>query len=149
MNQKVVIRPAEPADAEALAHLSGQLGYPVSAEEAAERLRQLQILPEWQAALVAVLPEGQVAGWVQVHRVVFLGGAPFAEIGGLVVDEQHRRMGIGHALVQAAEDWARRHGMTDVSVRSNIIRKGAHAFYQRLGYRLVKTQHTFHKELNA
>lgn len=147
MNPKVIIRSAEPADAEALAHLTGQLGYPVSAEEAAGRLRQLQTHPEWQAALVAVLPEGQVVGWVQVYRVIFLGGAPFTEIGGLVVDERQRRQGIGRALVQAAEDWARQHGTNDVSVRSNILREGAHAFYRRLGYRLIKTQHTFHKEL--
>jgi len=97
--------------------------------------------------LVAVLPDGRVVGWIQVHRVVFLGGAPFTEIGGLVVDETCRRMGIGRALVRAAEEWTLQHGMVDVSVRSNIIRDGAHAFYRQLGYRLVKTQYTFHKEL--
>lgn len=147
MKRSLIIRPAEPMDAEALARLTGQLGYPVTVEEVVERLRQAQSLPEWQAVLVAVLPDGRVVGWIQVHRVVFLGGAPFTEIGGLVVDETCRRMGIGRALVRAAEEWTLQHGMVDVSVRSNIIRDGAHAFYRQLGYRLVKTQYTFHKEL--
>lgn len=147
MKRSLIIRPAELMDAEALARLTGQLGYPVTVEEVVERLRQAQSLPEWQAVLVAVLPDGRVVGWIQVYQVVFLGGAPFTEIGGLVVDETCRRMGIGRALMQKAEEWTLQHGMVDVSVRSNIIRDGAHAFYRRLGYRLVKTQYTFHKEL--
>jgi GNAT superfamily N-acetyltransferase len=49
--------------------------------------------------------------------------------------------------MQQAERWARGTGCPSVTVRSNVLRTGAHAFYQRLGYRLVKKQKVFRKRL--
>ena len=43
--------------------------------------------------------------------------------------------------------WAREMGCRAVSLRSNVVRDGAHAFYEKAGYRRIKTQHVFQKEL--
>ena len=49
--------------------------------------------------------------------------------------------------MQRAEEWAREKGCATVGVRSNVIRERAHAFYERIGYKHIKTQKSFHKEL--
>src|SRR5438105_3831593 len=70
-----------------------------------------------------------------------------AEVNGLVVADGHRSLGAGAQLLAAAEDWARKHGCKGMSVRSNVIREGAHKFYERNGYEHYKTQKSFRKPL--
>jgi len=41
-------------------------------------------------------------------------------------------------LLAAAEDWARKHGCKEMSVRSNVIRERAHKFYERNAYEHYK-----------
>jgi GNAT superfamily N-acetyltransferase len=45
-----------------------------------------------------------------------------------------RKVGVGKALVKAAEDWARHRGCERISVTTALHRAVAHAFYERLGY---------------
>jgi GNAT superfamily N-acetyltransferase len=47
------------------------------------------------------------------------------------------------------ERWARGVGCGMVTVRSNLIREGAHAFYQRLGFEVIKTQRVLRKPIGA
>ncbi len=49
--------------------------------------------------------------------------------------------------MERAEHWAREKGLRSIFLRSNIIRKDAHTFYQALGYSVVKTQYAFRKAL--
>lgn len=70
-----------------------------------------------------------------------------AQVGGLVVDAAHRTQGIGRELMLAAERWAVERGCVSVDVRSNVVRKDAHIFYERIGYRNAKTQYAFRKRL--
>ena len=70
-----------------------------------------------------------------------------AEVNGLVVAEGQRSLGAGARLLAAAEDWARKNGCKDMSVRSNVIRDRAHKFYERHGYEHYKTQKSFRKPL--
>jgi GNAT superfamily N-acetyltransferase len=72
---------------------------------------------------------------------------PQAEVGGLVVDEGYRRRGIGRLLMQQAEQWACEKGCWAVYLRSNVVRKDAHAFYEGIGYSNVKTSLAFRKTL--
>jgi GNAT superfamily N-acetyltransferase len=78
--------------------------------------------------LVAVLPQDEVAGWIGAYVFPSVVLDPFAVISGFVVDESLRSRGIGKALLNAAEDWARRVGCAALSVNSNIIRDRAHHF---------------------
>jgi len=68
-------------------------------------------------------------------------------LNGLVVDDKRRSLGAGAMLLAAAERWAKSQGCKSVSVRSNVIRGRAHAFYERHGYEHYKTQKAFRKIL--
>lgn len=143
---KITVRLAARGDADGIARLSAQLGYPSSPQEIQRRLGRIESGPN-HAAYVAVGADGKLIGWVHVHASHLLESDPEAEIGGLVVDEARRASGVGRLLMQRAEQWARERGLGSVYLRSNIIRKEAHEFYKRLGYCVVKTQYAFRKVL--
>lgn len=143
----VRVRAATLADAGPIAVLSGQLGYPCSAARVRRRLRSLLAKPH-HAIWVAENNAGNVAGWIHVFLYELLESERQAEIGGLVIDEKHRGQGAGKALIESAERWAKARRLPSVYVRSSVVRKEAHAFYQRQSYKLIKTQHAFRKELS-
>ena len=140
----VVIRRAQSSDAPSLAALSDQLGYPVTVEQMASRLEA--VLPDASCAvLVAEDEDGAVAAWVHVRAERGIESEPFAEIRGLVVDERRRGEGIGKRLVTEAVQWAGGRGLAKVRVRCNVLREGAHRFYERQGFALAKTQAVYDK----
>ena len=140
------IRLATESDAESIADLCTQLGYPSMPEEVARRLHQIEQF-EHDALFVAEV-DGRVAGWIHVIAYSLPEMDLHTEIGGLVVDEAHRSLGIGRLLVEHAEAWARAQGCSEIRVRCNVIRERAHKFYAAIGYENIKTQHTFRKILD-
>ena len=142
----IAVRPMTPDDLESVARLATQLGYPSTPEQVARRFGAIRAAPDSHVA-VAVDESGAVVGWIHVYGNRLLESEPDAEIGGLVVDESVRGRGVGTVLVAAAEAWARERGYPVVSVRSNIVRKEAHEFYQERGYGVVKTQIKFRKTI--
>jgi GNAT superfamily N-acetyltransferase len=143
----VIIRRARLTDASAVAELSGQLGYPTSNEEMAARLAHLIRHPRFGAVLIAESFAGRVIGWLHVSVTPLLEVSLRAEVNGLIVAEGQRSSGAGAKLLQAAEAWAKSKGCDGMSVRSNVIRERAHAFYVRNGYEHFKTQKAFRKRL--
>ena len=144
---KVVIRRARLTDASVVAELSGQLGYPASPEEMAARLAHLIRHPRFGSVLIAETSERRVIGWVHVSITPLLEVSLRAEVNGLIVAEGQRSSGAGAKLLQATEEWAKCKGCDSMSVRSNVIRDRAHAFYLRNGYEHYKTQKAFRKKL--
>ena len=142
----MIIRPARPEDATALADLTTQLGYPTTPAELDERLGPLLDATD-HAVLVATSDRDRPVGWIHVTIEVGLEHAPTASIHGLVVDEGHRSDGIGAALLAAGEEWALERGLGQMVVRSRVARERAHRFYERKGFRLEKTSRVFVKEL--
>ena len=128
------VRDAEAGDADALARLCGQLGYPSSTEAVLQRLERL--VRSGARALVATSGrEGDVMGLATVHlRSMINHEAPLAQLTLLVVDEERRSQGVGRALVDQAEAWARAQGCRRIIVTTALHRTGAHAFYERIGY---------------
>jgi ribosomal protein S18 acetylase RimI-like enzyme len=147
------IRPMTRADAAAVAALVGQLGYPTTPERMAGRFDLLAgdtAHALFVAEVAGELATGEpLAGWVHVHGVLLLEADPRAEIWGLVVDAAHRGRGIGRALMDRAEAWARERGYTEIRLHSNVVRAAAHRFYQDLGYRITKSSYVFEKSLAA
>jgi GNAT superfamily N-acetyltransferase len=142
------IRKARRSDAERIAQLSGELGYPATAAQIATRLRQLKPASK-HAVFVAESPDATTGliGWLHVSVSHLLESDMRAEVNGLVVAEGQRSAGAGARLLEAAEGWARRHGCEGMNVRSNVIRERAHKFYERQGYEHYKTQKAFRKKL--
>ncbi len=138
-----VIRPATAADAAGVARLATQLGYPSDAEDIARRLDAVLA----SGTLLVAIRDGAVAGWIHVGLVPHITSDNTARILGLVVDEALRSGGIGKALVEAAEAWARAAGAPTITVKSSVHRTRTHAFYLRAGYAEVKRQIAFRKRL--
>jgi GNAT superfamily N-acetyltransferase len=139
------IRRALREDAPALVSLSEQLGYPTTAEEIEGRLASILADPD-QIVLVAEAG-GQVIAWIQGATVQTVQSERSVEILGLVVERDRRGGGVGRELLGRVETWAREKGARRMTLRSNVIRTRAHAFYQGIGYEITKTQHAFRKTL--
>ncbi len=143
----VSIREATVSDAGRIADLTSQLGYDVDVPTAESRVARILARRD-QHLWIAEL-DGRPAGWIHVAVADYVESGPFVIIGGLVVDRQQRRHGIGTALMKHAEAWATSEGFSLVRLQSSSIRTAAHRFYERLGYTNVKTQFAFVKSLDA
>jgi GNAT superfamily N-acetyltransferase len=142
----VTIRAARESDAYSIAELTTQLGYDVSEADAAHRLSR--ILPRNDQQFFVADLDSRAVGWVHVVLAEYVDAEAFVVIGGLVVDRNHRRLGIGRALMDRAEMWARERGCSIVRLTSSSTRKTAHRFYENLGYTNIKTQYSFVKPLD-
>jgi GNAT superfamily N-acetyltransferase len=143
---RVSIRAMLESDADAVHRLAVQLGYPTTPAATLARVRAV-LASNVADAFVAEDAEGRVLGWAHVFAAPFLESGPNAELGGLVVDESARGRGIGTALVARAESWTRERGIRKLCLRSNVVRTEAHAFYQKLGFAIQKSQFKFQKEV--
>ncbi|MGH8324270.1 MAG: GNAT family N-acetyltransferase [Steroidobacteraceae bacterium] len=97
--------------------------------------------------MVAETDNGRVIGWLHVALLTHLTDASDAYILGLVVSEPARGKGVGTRLLREAEQWALAKGATQLKLRSGSERERAHRFYERAGFRRVKTQVVFAKSL--
>ena len=136
-------------DVPELVALCRQLGYRAEERAMHDRVDRLMSRPLVHRVVVVPSPgnDRRLQGALHATRREVLESDDFVEISGLIVDERERRAGVGRALVQAAERWARDLGVGAVRLRSNAIREEAHVFYQRLGFRVLKEQVAFVKEL--
>jgi aminoglycoside 6'-N-acetyltransferase I len=102
------------------------------------------------AAFVAERPGGGLCGFLEASIRPFAEGVearPVVYIEGWYVDADVRRNGVGRALVEAAEAWARSKGcrtMASDALIDNAVSIEAHA---RLGYHEVERLVHFAKDL--
>ncbi len=141
----VKIRPVTAADAERVDELCGQLGYETSIAKV--RARIAKVATAQNSEVFVAEEDGMVQGWIQVTIRSVLESGEFAEITGLVVDESLRGKGIGRKLVVNAEAWAKDSGHTAIRVRTNILRSRTLGFYRKLGFKEIKQQVVFRKEI--
>jgi len=127
------IREAEPSDAQQIAGLLTQLGYPSTGHQVVERLAYW--LPDPMSLVLVADQDDRIEGCLSLHAIPYLERTGrWARIEGLVVDESSRGRGTGRLLVAAAERAARQVGCLTVEVTSARTRASAHAFYKRMGY---------------
>jgi GNAT superfamily N-acetyltransferase len=132
-------------DAEEVAALSGQLGYGANADQIRRKLEAITYDKD-RIALGAVV-EGRLFGWIDAAVERHLQSDDVVDIGGLVVRDDARGMGIGKRLCEEIEEWTRAKGIGRVRVRSQTKREDAHRFYLRDGYEKVKTCLVFEKSV--
>ncbi len=82
--------------------------------------------------------DGRYVGFVTASlRTDYVEGASTSPVGyleGIYVDETHRNRGIGRKLVEAAENWARERGCTEMGSDTWVTNTGSIQFHDRLGY---------------
>ena len=147
LNDRVTIRPARIDDANDIARLATELGYPSSESEIRTRLQRL--LQSDRYFMVVAERASSIIGWIAAERRLLIESGERADIVGLIVTEAARRSGTGHLLVEAAEQWASEQGLKTMAVRSSVSRLESHPFYERLGYLRAKTQHAYLKRLTG
>jgi len=141
----IQIRACTPRDATAVGALLGELGYEVSAKQAAEHIRQLTLTGS--DPIFLAVADGEVRGLVALHISRMLQyTAPVVRVTALVVDGRARRRGVGKRLMEHAEHLAAAAGCGAVELTSALGRAEAHAFYRSIGYeasslRFRKTLH--------
>jgi GNAT superfamily N-acetyltransferase len=143
----LTVRGIAPADAPAIAALSGQLGYGATIEEMKERIAALPHPHDRHIALVACLGD-EVVGWIEAEGTHHLQSPPHTLITGLVVKDGVRSLGIGRRLCAEIEEWSRLNGISIVRVTSRSTRERAHRFYLRDGFSQTKISHVFEKVLS-
>jgi GNAT superfamily N-acetyltransferase len=113
--------------------LLGELGYPTSEAQAAERIERIDADPStW---LIVAEVSGEIAGLGALHAQNLVERDELGcEVAGLVVGERFRRRGVGEALMEALEDEARSRGSRHLVLNTAHRRADAHAFYEALGY---------------
>jgi GNAT superfamily N-acetyltransferase len=144
-NAVVKVRRATARDVARLAELSGELGYPVTRSEMSARFRKLR--GSGSDAVFVGESGAEVIGWVHVSVCHLLEVGTRAEINAFIVADEQRGRGAGAVLLEAVEAWAGRKKCEHMSVRSNVIREAAHAFYERHGFVHYKTQKALRKLL--
>jgi aminoglycoside 6'-N-acetyltransferase I len=94
--------------------------------------------PERQVALVAYGEDNKPIGFIEVSlRSDYVNGtssSPVAFIEGLYVVEQARGRGVGRALVQSGERWAREHGCREMASDVLLDNESGHAAHRALGF---------------
>jgi RimJ/RimL family protein N-acetyltransferase len=139
MSDWLIVRPAVPADSDALADLGRSvaaegelwLTYNRSASDERRNVRSARRDPN-AAVFVAETPAG-VVGRLSVARDGNPVSHHVAELG-LMVAAGHRRQGVGMALMEEAATWARRSGVTKLELHVFPHNEGAIALYRKLGY---------------
>jgi aminoglycoside 6'-N-acetyltransferase I len=83
----------------------------------------------------------QVVGFVEVglrsHADGCDGRRPVGFVEGWYVEPEHRRRGVGRALIGAAEDWARSQGCTEIASDTWVDNEPSHRAHEALGFEVV------------
>ena len=129
----IEVRPCTAGDAEAVVALLGELGYEVSSEAAAERVRRLH--ETGSDPIFIAGDDGQLLGLIALHRCHMIQYRhPVARITALVVCQRARRRGIGRLLIDHALRWAEQTECELVELTSALNRAEAHIFYREMGF---------------
>ena len=140
------LRSAMIADADDVARLLSELGYPCEIDDAAERIDA--IAANDRQALVLARRDGAVCGLVALDFMYYLPlGTITCRVTALVVTPTAQGLGIGRQLLKEAERRARTGGASRIELTSGSQRTEAHAFYRACGYKDSSVR--FVKQLGA
>jgi len=130
------VRRARRDDLDGLLGLLSQLqGQPIRRTEALART-YAQMLAQPGRAILLAERAGRPAGTLGLLIVPSLthGARPWATIENVIVDEAHRRHGVGRALIEAALGLAREADCCKAQLVSHVRRTEAHALYEGTGF---------------
>ena len=127
------LRNAVLADADDVARLLTEMGYPCEIDDAIERIDS--ILANDRQALVLARRDGAVCGLIALDYMYYLPlGTTTCRITAMVVTPEAQGQGLGKQLLREAERRARAAGAARLEITSGSQRTDAHAFYRACGY---------------
>jgi RimJ/RimL family protein N-acetyltransferase len=137
----VIVRRAEPADAQGLKELGDAVGAEPEGwlvttngwRDAADERRYLRAIRRYPNAAVYVAEDGgRIVGRLSIARDQHPASRHVADLG-LMVAQTHRRRGIGTELLRAALEHVGDDGVLELQVLESNA--GARRLYERLGFR--------------
>ena len=115
-----------------------EMGYDYPIQDTKEKLIQLS-QSHYDQIYVAVI-HNKVVGYVHANDYDTIYAPHMKNIMGIAVSKDYKRQGIGKALLNEIEKWAKDTGAKGIRLVSGSSRKGAHAFYHQCGYSGDRTQ---------
>jgi RimJ/RimL family protein N-acetyltransferase len=142
VSDDIVVRRAVPGDAVAVVRLAEEVGaeegrWLISTSEwrsAADERRYLRaVRRSTHAAVYVAEADGELVGRLSLARDTHPASFHVADLG-LMVAAEHRRRGIGTALLAAAVGWARAVGVEKLELHVFPHNEAAIALYERFGF---------------
>ncbi len=128
----ITYRLATTDDAERIASLFTDEGYPAGPSDIVDRLGRFA---DANSQVVVAESGGDVLGFIAVHALPrFEHGDLIVRILALVVDAGVRERGVGHALMGEAERFGREVGAAFIEVTAGHHRPEARRLYEAVGY---------------
>ena len=129
---QLVLRLARAADAQAIAALFTDEGYPAGPSDIVARLERFDVA---DSLVVVAEHEDAILGFIAVHSMArFEHDDRIVRILALVVDAGARERGVGRALMAEAERFGREVGAAFVELTAGHHRPEARHLYESLGY---------------
>jgi RimJ/RimL family protein N-acetyltransferase len=144
VSRNFIVRPADPADAEALTHLAEAVSSEPEAwlistngewRSVGDERRYLKAVKRYPhaAVFVAERNDGALVGRLSLARDTHPASAHVADLG-LMVAQDARRQGVGWALMEAAADWARASDVRKLELHVFPWNEPAIKLYERFGF---------------
>jgi GNAT superfamily N-acetyltransferase len=127
----IMVRPAHPADADHIAGLARELATSFPFRRASFDTSFPALIAAQDGCLLVAAEHYDCLGYLLGFRhLTFYANGPVGWVEEVMVREQHRRLGIGRALMSAFERWASGQGCALVALAT----RRAAPFYRALGY---------------
>jgi ribosomal protein S18 acetylase RimI-like enzyme len=140
----LTIRPATNRDLEFLLGLVPRLsefGLPPSREVKSletfsyDLLRKALLEPTATTAILIAEADGKKLGFIHLEEEKeFFSGEAQGYIANLAISQEAEGKGVGRALMNAAEAWAKEHGYRYLTLNVFATNRRARTFYEKLGY---------------
>ena len=130
------IRELLPAERGAWLAMRERLWPDIRREQLAQEQAEILADAGRTGVLVAALPAGELAGFVEVSLRDWAEGCetrPAGYVEAWYVEPGHRRAGLGRGLIHAAERWALARGCTEMASDADLANDVSHAAHRALG----------------
>ena len=144
MNKNFIVRQAVISDAKDIYYINKtSLGYDYDLEKQKAKIQA--VLNDSTQVIFVAETNNKVVGYIHLVNYDVIYADNFKNCLGLAVDNDYKRNGIGSALLEQAEIWAKENGAVGIRLCSGVEREKVHRFYQSQGYEVTKLQKNIKK----
>lgn len=144
LNKNFIVRQAVISDAKDIYYINKtSLGYDYDLEKQKAKIQA--VLNDSTQVIFVAETNNKVVGYIHLVNYDVIYADNFKNCLGLAVDNDYKRNGIGSALLNQAEIWAKENGAVGIRLCSGVEREKAHQFYQSQGYEVTKLQKNIKK----